>query len=490
MSEMNDLKATKPRRRFTLSLRGMMVLVLIVGGVVGWKARRASIQRRAVAEIKGTGGGIWYDFMWQNPNKIVPGASPWAPRWLREAVGDEYFQEPRTIFIEPNKVPGGRQPTDATYEAVAMLDDVEDLNSYRVPMSDAGFAQLATMPRLKSFCLLDVAMTDAGLDPVASFPALETLRLRVTPPGAFTPDALQRVARQPRLKFLELLNINLPDPASLAPLARLTRLEYIRLWRSPRDDSCLEHLRGLTGLKTLDLRQTILTDAGVDRLAGMDQLEKVLIDGSKLTDAGLTRLAAHLALTELYLNPSPNITDASLEALGKVRSITYLQLTGSNVSDAGLKHLQGLKLDGLNVSGPGVTDAGLAGLAASNQFGDLGLTGTSVTGAGLASLSGQTRLRTLSLDRSKVDDSGMAALASIPSLQLVTLGGTPLTDAGLMALVKGSRALTYLNVGGTKITAAGLAAARSIKPGLTIEAGPLMALRKLIDRISWFLPKR
>ncbi len=55
--------ATRPRRRrLRLSLRGLMVLVLVVGGMLGWKARRASIQRRAVTQIKAAGGTLLYDY--------------------------------------------------------------------------------------------------------------------------------------------------------------------------------------------------------------------------------------------------------------------------------------------------------------------------------------------------------------------------------------------------------------------------------------------
>ena len=239
---------SKPRRRPVLSLRVLMVLVLVAGGVLGWQARRASIQRQAVAEIKETGGSVLYDFMIEGP-RVVPAASPAAPRWLREAIGDEYFQAPRTVFLDANKAPGGRQADDATLGAVAALGEVTDLNSYRVPMTDAGFARLAAMPRLRECCLFDVAVTDEGLAAVESFPALDNLRVRVGPPGRLTSRALESVARQPRLKMVGLINIDLRDPASLAPLAKLTGLEYLRLWKSPGDDACLEPLRGPGGLE-------------------------------------------------------------------------------------------------------------------------------------------------------------------------------------------------------------------------------------------------
>lgn len=74
------------RRRFGLSVRALMVLVLIVGGGIGWKANRAGRQRRAVATLDRNGVSIEYDHGFS-------GGRPWAPGWLRRAFGEECFRE-------------------------------------------------------------------------------------------------------------------------------------------------------------------------------------------------------------------------------------------------------------------------------------------------------------------------------------------------------------------------------------------------------------
>ena len=300
-----------------------MVVVLIVGVLLGWKARRASIQRRSVAAIREAGGSVRYDL--QNAadpmgNGLPPGAEHWAPAWLRGPIGDEYFQEPEWVFLQLETPSASSRPAHETLEAVARLDHVDELNTLRFPIDDAGFAKLAAMPRLKGVCLLDVAMTDAGLAPIETFPALErlTIRVKAGSPG-ISAGGLEHVARLPRLKCLEILNTNLDGPSSLAPLAKLTRLESLRLWRSPLDDACLEHLRGLTALETLDLRETRLTDSGVDHLKGMDRLETLRIDCSKLTDAGLDKLAGLAALKDLRLLPASKVTPQGLAAYRKAR---------------------------------------------------------------------------------------------------------------------------------------------------------------------------
>jgi hypothetical protein len=81
------------RRRFALSLRMLMLLVLVAGSFLGWRARRASIQRRAVAAIERAGGFVMYDFeIGPDGPKVGPKPQPWAPKWLRRAFGDEFFQ--------------------------------------------------------------------------------------------------------------------------------------------------------------------------------------------------------------------------------------------------------------------------------------------------------------------------------------------------------------------------------------------------------------
>src|SRR4051794_11469484 len=79
-----------PRQRFGVRL--LLGLVLVLGCLFGWLARKAGTQRRAVAQLKDLGGSIVYDF------QGIPGVpsdkmEPRGPRWLRKLIGDELFQE-------------------------------------------------------------------------------------------------------------------------------------------------------------------------------------------------------------------------------------------------------------------------------------------------------------------------------------------------------------------------------------------------------------
>ena len=61
---------TRPWRRFLrFSVRGVLVLVLVVAAGLGWIVRSARIQREAVAAIERAGGRVIYDF---ESNNVTP----------------------------------------------------------------------------------------------------------------------------------------------------------------------------------------------------------------------------------------------------------------------------------------------------------------------------------------------------------------------------------------------------------------------------------
>src|SRR4051794_2575181 len=93
------------RKGFVLSLRSAMLLVLFSGLWLGWRVNRANDQRRAVVAIRRAGGGITYS-----------NARTWAPAWLRNWLGDEFFQEVTSVqFLN-------RPLTDHDLAPLASLD--------------------------------------------------------------------------------------------------------------------------------------------------------------------------------------------------------------------------------------------------------------------------------------------------------------------------------------------------------------------------------
>ena len=77
-----------------------MVCVLIVGTVLGLEVREARIQRDAVSAIMSDsgnsldGGGVYYNWELADgapPSSAATGSQPWAPKWLVDILGIDYF---------------------------------------------------------------------------------------------------------------------------------------------------------------------------------------------------------------------------------------------------------------------------------------------------------------------------------------------------------------------------------------------------------------
>ena len=147
---------------------------------------------------------------------------------------------------------------------------------------------------------------------------------------------------------------------------------------------------------------------------------------------------------------SPQTLEALVETLGgrvsqnEQGEIVGVRLSGPEVTDAGLAHLAGLTaLETLFLGVTQVTDAGLAHLAGLTALKDLVISanqwdpiGTQVTDAGLAHLTGLTALEALWLESTEITDVGLAHLAKLTELESLTLTGTQVTDAGVAELQK------------------------------------------------------
>ena len=110
----------------------------------------------------------------------------------------------------------------------------------------------------------------------------------------------------------------------------------------------------------------------------------------------------------------------------------------------------------------------LAGLGA--QITWLDLTGTSVTDTGLAALSRFPNLTRLQLDRTGIGDAGLAHLAGLDRLEYLNLYGTRVTDEGLSHLT-GLENLRSLYLWQTGASAQGVDRLRAGNPRLEIDLG-------------------
>ena len=126
-------------------------------------------------------------------------------------------------------------------------------------------------------------------------------------------------------------------------------------------------------------------------------------DGVRGTDALVGRLADlsdQKRLTTMHVRlRGSDITDAGLAAIGcRFKAVGRLTLSGTAVTDAGLRNLVGLRVEFLHLDGcAGVTDAGIASIVRMKGLEGVELNGTPVTDAGLERLAALSDLEYLSL---------------------------------------------------------------------------------------------
>ncbi|MCC6793724.1 MAG: DUF1553 domain-containing protein [Candidatus Hydrogenedentes bacterium] len=118
-----------------------------------------------------------------------------------------------------------------------------------------------------------------------------------------------------------------------------------------------------------------------------------------------------------------------------------------------------------------VNDEALAKLAAlAPQVTWLNLAGTKVTDAGLAQVANLKKITRLHLERTEVTDAGIANLAGLENLQYLNVYGTKVSDASIDALQK-MASLKKLYVWNSQITKEGADKLKDARPDLYVNIG-------------------
>jgi len=153
------------RRRLRVSVRGLAILILVVGGLLGWVARGAGIQRDAIAAIQNAGGTVKYD--WRSTNgRWVIDSRPWILRWLVRSVGIDYFVRVVSVSLP--------HATNASLVHVGQLVSLKALSLRDSETTDEGLRQLDGLTNLES---LDLTAALIGDDALANLKRMTELRV-------------------------------------------------------------------------------------------------------------------------------------------------------------------------------------------------------------------------------------------------------------------------------------------------------------------------
>jgi hypothetical protein len=189
------------------------------------------------------------------------------------------------------------------------------------------------------------------------------------------------------------------------------------------------------------------SDAQLDGFDQWANVHDLWLVRANVTDDGLANLRQATELSKLYLTDIP-ITDDGLPHLVKGRNSLYsLDLSGTQITDAGLVHLKSLyrvyfvNLKRTTVTFPAVLEllAYLPDGSISFSEGRVGsqtinLSGSTVTDDDLKLLSEFTKLQNLDLSQTGITDRGLEFLHALTTLKHLNLTDAEVTDAGVERL--------------------------------------------------------
>jgi internalin A len=173
------LKRSQWRPRVLLSVRALMVIVLILGGGLGWVVRCARLQRDAVAAIEAAGGKVFYDWDVSNGLILKPGARRPFLKWLVARIGPDYVGNVTSVSLQGEL---GARADDALLTHVSRLDHLEELDLRgNGSVTDAGLVHLRGLTRLRLLDLNASGVQGPGLANLNGLTGLQTLRLEGLP---------------------------------------------------------------------------------------------------------------------------------------------------------------------------------------------------------------------------------------------------------------------------------------------------------------------
>jgi hypothetical protein len=162
------------RKYLRFSVRGLIVVVLVIGAGLGWIVHEAHVQRDAVAAIQKSASSVGYCWTYWD-GYASTAREPWAPRWLVDLIGVDYFGHVTAVWLNSLSY-----APDAALEHVGRLTRLQKLYLDSASVTNVGLAHLKGLTNLTYLQLIDTHVTDAGLAHLKELTQLSYLDLRGT----------------------------------------------------------------------------------------------------------------------------------------------------------------------------------------------------------------------------------------------------------------------------------------------------------------------
>jgi Leucine-rich repeat (LRR) protein len=294
------------RWRFQFSIRSLLLLTLAVAIPSSWLAvemQKARENADIVESITKLGGKIGYEYDICIDGKLIHFAETYAPAWLRQALGDDFFSDITSIIIS------GSHANDQNIQKLKGLKCVRNLELSNTMISDNGLKVIDQMTRLKWLDIHGNNITDNALINIEALHKLKSLNLSQT---KITKDGIKHLDGLPQLSKISFFQTNIAGVK----------------------------LHSLKTLRNLDLRETQIGDSELQYIKGMNQLVKLNLGGNNITDEGLKHLAELNGLQSLNL-ANNHVSDSGLKYLEGLQQLLWLDLSKNQVTESGISKLIG-----------------------------------------------------------------------------------------------------------------------------------------------------
>lgn len=262
--------------------------------------------------------------------------------------------------------------------------------------------------------------------------------------GLADSELIKRIGRLVGLRELEVWGMGVViDESVIAHLTGLSDLRKLYLYAATTDDA-LTAISTMECLTLLHLRGTGIIGEGLNALKRLS-LEELSLDGTRLSKAGWRHIGSLTSIRRLSWNwpcarryartdriergykPdwNPDTADHQLAYLTSLPRLHSLSLQRAPVTDHGAKQLCSIaSLTSLDLTGTEVTDAGVGYLARLPRLSHIALSVTPVTTRAVAELVSCGSLRSLRIDGTRVNDEAGPYLAQMRLLEELSVRPT------------------------------------------------------------------
>lgn len=238
------------------------------------------------------------------------------------------------IYIHNRELPKG------AIEEIAARHNPESLHIRTSKISTTDAACLSRMKNLKNATVWQFERQPRENDWswLNTLPALETLDVALW--GASSADVVA-LSRSSASRTISLSGEGVTDE-NLAAFCDSTQLSSLDVEGAGVRLHFGEVKKLPQTLSELELRWTSIDDVSMDAISGLPNLKRISIAGGGLTETGLRTIAQLPAITQLWLDSLPDLTDDALKTLSQNTSLTEIHIVRCGTTPRALVHLNAI----------------------------------------------------------------------------------------------------------------------------------------------------